>query len=83
MKFKKIYTVKIVKYNFDEPILSFKKKFENQPTELDLENTVKECNEKYPRLIAYGTTIHVEEHFIQLKWSNSTTFKNIKKTNQE
>lgn len=60
---KKAYKVKVIKYNFDEPVFGFKKEFDILPTEEDLENTLTECDEKNPQQKNFGTTLHIEEYF--------------------
>ena len=60
---KKAYKVKVVKYNFDEPFMSFKKEFDNFPNEEDVENTLVECDENYPQHKNFGTTLHIEEYY--------------------
>ena len=60
---KKAYKVKVIKYNFNEPFMSFEKEFDILPTEDDVENTLTECDEKHPQHKNFGTTLHIEEYF--------------------
>jgi len=60
---KKVYSIKMVKYNFAEPFMSMKKDFETYPTEQELENTLIEFDEKSPLHKSFGTTLHIEEYY--------------------
>ncbi len=63
MKLEKIFNVKVVKYNFDDPCLVYKRKYVNYPTENNIMESLRCCNDEYPMYISYNTTVHIEEYY--------------------
>jgi hypothetical protein len=67
MEIKKMYKVKVVKYNFDDPCYSFTKRFENYPSDQDIEDTLIKCNNENPQLLHYYTEIFIKEFYVVIR----------------
>lgn len=60
---RKAYNVKVVKYNFNNPFMTFNKELDNFPTEEDLLNILAKIDGTYPEHKNFRTTLHIDGYY--------------------